>query len=512
MEKIFSKADLEYIVSKGYDLEKIKQQLHFFQQGVPKINLVKSATLNDGIGQLSAEEKKIFSHYFDTYKEKYSIEKFIPASGAATRMFDFLSTFLNHFNPETDTVTSYINKFGDQNLNVFIVGIRNFPFHSLLKEKTKCLFPEYASFSRDQKIHAIIYSLLDKKGLDYASKPKGILPFHLKSTQIVTPVEEHLIETKYLTNGTEKSRVHFTIAKEFQADFETLISKHENVAVQFSYQNEKSNTIAVDENNIPFRQKDNTLLFRPAGHGALIANLNEINADVIFIKNIDNVSHSEIDIVVNHQKILGGILFKTQQQIFNYLNELHKETVSNELISEIKKFVETKLSFPLLEEFDMLQNNYQKTYLIKILNRPIRVCGMVKNEGEPGGGPFWVKDDKGRITLQIVETSQIDLLNEHQKNIVNSATHFNPVDLVCGVKDFRGNKFDLTEFIDEEAVIITQKTKSGQPIKALELPGLWNGAMAKWTTLFVEVPLITFNPVKSVNDLLKPTHQPHFEI
>lgn len=512
MEKIFSEADLDYILSKGYDLGKIKQQLHFFQQGVPKINLVKSATIGDGIWQLNEEEKTSFSRYFDTHKLNYSIEKFVPASGAATRMFEFLSAFLNHFNPEIDTVTSYINKFGDQNLNVFIVGIRNFPFHSLLKEKTKEIFADYASFSRDQKIHAIIYTLLHKNGLDYASKPKGILPFHFKSNQIVTPVEEHIVEANHLKNGSEKATIHFTISKEFQADFEAIISKYDTINVQFSYQNEKSDTIAVDENNMPFRLKNNTLLFRPAGHGALIENLNAINADLIFIRNIDNVSHSELDTIVNNQKILGGVLLTIQHQVFDYLNKLDVEIVSPKLIAEIKNFVETKLSFTLPEEFEMFQNTYQQAYLIKILNRPIRVCGMVKNEGEPGGGPFWVKDDKGRITLQIVETSQIDLLNEHQKNIVNSATHFNPVDLVCAVKDFKGNKFNLTEFIDQEAVIITQKTKSGQPIKALELPGLWNGAMAKWATIFVEVPLATFNPVKNVNDLLKPAHQPISEL
>lgn len=512
MEKIFSEADLEYILSKGYDLEKIKQQLHFFQQGVLKINLVKSATIGDGIWQLKDEEKTSFSNYFDTHKQNYSIEKFVPASGAATRMFDFLNVFLTHFDSKTDTITSYINKFGDQNLNVFIVGIRNFPFHAILEEKTKLLFPEYAYFSREQKIYALVYTLLNKAGLDYASMPKGILPFHFKNEQIVTPVEEHIIEAYNLKNKNEQARIHFTIAQEFQPEFERIVSKYNRVSVQFSYQNEQSDTIAVDKNNLPVRLTDNSLFFRPAGHGALIENLNQIESDVVFIKNIDNVSHSELEKVILNQKVLGGILLNVQKQIFDYLNKLHLDSVSNELISEIKNFVEHKLSFPLPDEFDMFQNTYKQEYLIKILNRPIRVCGMVKNEGEPGGGPFWVKDEKGRVTLQIVETSQIDLTNEQQKTIVNSATHFNPVDIVCGVKDFKGNKFNLTEFIDHDAVIITQKTKSGQPIKVLELPGLWNGAMAKWTTIFVEIPLHTFNPVKNVNDLLKPAHQPISEL
>lgn len=508
MEKIFNETDLKYIALKGYDLEKIKQQLYFFQQGVSKINLVKSATIGDGIRQLSIEEKKYYCNYFDTHKSKFSIEKFVPASGAATRMFQFLNAFLNQFDPKSDTITSYINKTGDQNLNVFIVGIRKFPFHSILKDKTKLLFPEYATFSRDQKVHAIVYTLLHQSGLDYAAKPKGILPFHYRENQIVTPIEEHILEAQHLRTGEEKAHIHFTISKEFKTDFESIISKYDSVDVQYSYQNEKSDTIAVDENNLPFRLADHSLFFRPAGHGALIENLNQINAAIIFIKNIDNVSQTEQENIVFNQKILAGILLQIQQQIFDYLNKLHADILSSDLIHEIKEFINLNLSFQLPDEFEMFQNTYQKEFLIKVLNRPIRVCGMVKNEGEPGGGPFWVKDEKGRVTLQIVETSQIDFTNDQQKNIVNSATHFNPVDLVCGVMDFKGQKFDLNEFIDQEAAIITQKTIFGQPIKALELPGLWNGAMAKWTTIFVEVPLSTFNPVKNVNDLLKPAHQP----
>jgi hypothetical protein len=306
-------------------------------------------------------------------------------------------------------------------------------------------------------------------------------------------------------------RIHFTIPREFQSDFDALVSKYAEVSVHFSYQNQASDTLAVDENNKPFRLSDGTLLFRPAGHGALIANLNQVEADVIFIKNIDNVSQAEQEQSVFNQKVLAGILLHLQNQIFDYLRQLQHDVCDVAVINEIKLFVEQRLSFSVPEEFQMFQTAYQIEYLTKILNRPIRVCGMVKNEGEPGGGPFWVQDKNGRITLQIVETAQIDLGNELQKNCVNSATHFNPVDMVCGVKNVQGQKFDLTEYIDQEAVIITQKTILGQPIKAIELPGLWNGAMAQWTTIFVEVPLATFNPVKSVNDLLKPAHQPVFE-
>jgi hypothetical protein len=511
MEDIFSEKDLAYLASKGYELEKIKQQLAFFQKGVAPLHLVKSATIGDGIQQLNSDEKFFFSQYFESQRTKYRLEKFVPASGAASRMFQFLIAFLNDFDPKTDTLTGYTNKTGNQNLNVFIVGIRKFPFHAQLKEKTKMLFPEYSTFSRDQKVHAIIYTLLHKTGLDFASKPKGILPFHWRNNQIITPVEEHIVEAQQLIDFSGECRIHFTIPREFQSDFDALVSKYAEVSVHFSYQNQASDTLAVDENNKPFRLADGTLLFRPAGHGALIENLNQVEADVIFIKNIDNVSQAEQEQSVFNQKVLAGILLHLQNQIFDYLRQLQHDVCDVAVINEIKLFVEERLSFPVPEEFQMFQTAYQIEYLTKILNRPIRVCGMVKNEGEQGGGPFWVQDKNGRITLQIVETAQIDLGNELQKNCVNSATHFNPVDMVCGVKNVQGQKFDLTEYIDQEAVIITQKTILGQPIKAIELPGLWNGAMAQWTTIFVEVPLATFNPVKSVNDLLKPAHQPVFE-
>jgi hypothetical protein len=511
MENLFNEKDIDFIASKGYELEKIKQQLAFFHKGVAPLHLVKSATVGDGIQLLTLDEKLFFSHYFDTEKSKHRLEKFVPASGAATRMFQFLNAFLNNFDPNEETLTSYINKTGDQNLNIFIVGIQKFPFHAQLKEKTRQLFPDYDSFSRDQKVHAIVFTLLHKSGLDFASKPKGVLPFHKKNNLLVTPVEEHIEEVLRLNDRSGKDRIHFTISKEFQSNFDVLVSKHPEVAVHFSYQNETTDTLAVDEHNKPFRLADGSLLFRPAGHGALIENLNQVDADLIFIKNIDNVSQVEQDQCVFHQKVLAGIVLHLQNKIFDYIHKLQDENNDEAVFREIMVFVEQQLSIQLPEAFQMFKRTYQKSYLLQILDRPIRVCGMVKNEGEPGGGPFWVQDNKGRITLQIVEMAQLDVSNELQKNCVNSATHFNPVDIVCGVKNAHGQKFDLTKFSDHDAVIITQKTYLGKPIKAIELPGLWNGAMAKWTTIFVEVPLTTFNPVKSVNDLLKPAHQPVFE-
>ncbi|MQP25273.1 DUF4301 family protein [Flavobacterium sp. LMO8] len=510
MEKLFSEADLKYIVERGNSLDKIMQQLHYFRYGIPKINLLKSATVEDGIYKFNEETKADFITYFDKHKNKYSIEKFVPASGAATRMFQFLSEFLNNFNPETDTITSYINKYNVQSLNLFIVGIRNFPFHSELKETTRQLFPDYDSFHSDRKVHAIVTALLSDKGLNFANKPKGILPFHKYDSQILTPIDEHVKESELFRKENERTKIHFTVTENFRIDFEKILSNYKDVQSTFSYQNQSSDTIAVTDNNTPFRLENGELFFRPGGHGALIENLNQLHSDIIFIKNIDNVSLRNGNVEIQNKKLLGGVLLRIQYQVFEYL-KLLSQPISDDLLKEIIEFVETKLSFPLSEEFSMFQKNYQIEYLTKILNRPIRVCGMVKNEGEPGGGPFWVIDSKGRSTLQIVESSQIDLLNLKQKEIFQNSTHFNPVDLVCSVKDFKGNKFDLLQFVDPEAAFITEKTKNGKPIKAFELPGLWNGAMAKWITLFVEVPLETFNPVKTVNDLLKPAHQPVHE-
>jgi Domain of unknown function (DUF4301) len=511
MEKIFSQTDLDYILQRGNSLDAVMQQLHFFNHGIPKIELLKCATIQDGIWKFDDAEKEQFIQYFDKHKSKYQITKFVPASGAASRMFQFLSEFLNIFNPETDTINSYVNKYEDNNLSMFIVGLRNFPFYHNLKDTTKKNYTDYPNYSSDKKIYVIIKTLLEKQGLNYVQKPKGVLPFHTYEDKIITAVEEQIFETDFYKVKNQKTNIHFTISPEHEKDFVKILSVYENINYSFSYQDKKTDTIAVNADNTPYRTENGELFFRPGGHGALIENLNQLQTDYAFIKNIDNVSQNNKSIISNYKKLLGGILLKVQYQIFKYLEALEKKNITNKELTEIKDFIETKLCFPLIEEFAFFQEDFQKQYLFKILNRPIRVCGMVKNEGEPGGGPFWVKDGKGRASLQIVESSQIDLQNENQKNILQSATHFNPVDIVCALKDYKGNKFNLIDFIDHEAAFITEKNKNGKPIKAIELPGLWNGAMAKWSTIFVEVPLETFSPVKTVNDLLKPAHQYSYE-
>lgn len=508
MEEKFSQKDIKQIQDKGISLEKIEQQLHFFSKGIAKVNLEKSATIGDGILAFSPEEVENLTTFFDQNKGKKTIKKFVPASGAASRMFKFLIEFLTEFDFGKDTINSYINHKKDHDLQVFLVGLRNFPFYREVKDKILEFTPNYYELENDEKDYLFIKTLLSSEYFNFANKPKGVLPFHSKNDLILSPVEEHLNETIFYREENIKPKVHFTISKEFQKDFESITNKYSEIEVTYSYQKESTDTIAVNLDNTPFRMQDGSLLFRPGGHGALIENLNQLQSDIIFIKNIDNVSQNHIVDIIKYKKVLGGLLLKIQEQVFKYLEQLETKKIDKEFIEEIKVFTKDKLNVSLPINFDKFQKEYKIEFLFNELNKPIRVCGMVKNEGEPGGGPFWVKNENGLSSLQIVETSQINLKDKEQKKIVELATHFNPVDLVCGIKDYKNNTFDLNEFVDPKTGFIVEKNKFGKPVKSFELPGLWNGAMAKWLTLFVEVPLSTFNPVKTVNDLLKPSHQP----
>jgi len=508
MEKIFTEADYINIKKKGIDLETIKIQLDYFVSGISKINLIRPATINDGIWVISDEEKTFYLAYFDEIKDSKDIQKFVPASGAASRMFKFLSEFLHYFDFKNETINAYINRTKTLELSIFLAGIRDFPFYEKLKEKTILLYSDYYEKERDIRAYYLIQTLLSDSEFNFANKPKGILPFHKKQNKILTPIEEHLNESVFYCGPNKKSKVHFTISKEFQNDFENITSAFNHIDVSYSYQHEFTDTIAVNPDNTPFRENNNELLFRPGGHGALIENLNHLDADLIFIKNIDNVSQNHITEIINYKKILGGVLFSIQKTLFSYLHELETGNISEEKLNEIIAFSKNKLNIPLANDFHKYKKTYQMSVLFSELNRPIRVCGMVINEGEPGGGPFWVQNSDGKVSLQIVETAQIDLKNKIQQAIVNQSTHFNPVDLVCGIKNYKGEKFDLTLFIDKKMGFIVEKNKDGKPLKSYELPGLWNGGMANWISLFVEVPLTTFNPVKTVNDLLKSSHQP----
>ena len=363
----------------------------------------------------------------------------------------------------------------------------------------------------------IVENLLLEKGLNYGSLPKGLLKFHTYPDEIRTPMQEHLVEgALYATSASGNVNIHFTVSAEHRSLFEKHFGEsvrgfsqkfHVDYNVSFSEQKPSTDTLAADENNEPFRDNDGVLVFRPGGHGALIENLNDLDGDIIFIKNIDNVVPDSLkESTTRYKKIIAGILVNLQKQCFGYLNELENESISKAKLAVISKFCEVRLTNRHPDLQAMSEKELRK-YLYTKLNRPIRVCGMVKNVGEPGGGPFLTVNQDGTVSPQILESSQIDMTNPVDKTIMLNSTHFNPVDLVCGVKNYLGRKFDLLEHVDKNTGFISLKSKNGKELKALELPGLWNGAMSDWNTIFVEIPIETFNPVKTVNDLLRPEHQ-----
>lgn len=517
MNNMFTEKDIEHIERKGLTLDDVYAQIELFKNGVPFVNLTASATVNNGIIKCSKIEKDDFINYFDTQRNTINIAKFVPASGAATRMFKTLFKFVEEFDPEEDTINAFINKHKVSDLQLFLLGIEKLPFYNQVNQRLNELYPHLDTFSHDKHKWLFAKMMLDKKHLNYGYFPKGLLPFHKYKSHLATAFQEHLFEAALYAASDYTSFLHFTISERYHDMFDAEFKRIQEIVEQktntkfhltFSYQKESTDTIAVTPDNKPFRDKKDSLIFRPSGHGALLHNLNEVNADLIFIKNIDNVVvYTFEQDIAEHKKILAGMLLKIQHKVFDYLNMLDEKEIADEMIEEISGYLVDTLHIKLSKEFYKYSKPNQIQYLREKLNRPIRVCGMVKNEGEPGGGPFWVKDDMGQVSLQIVESAQIDKKNKRQKEILLSATHFNPVDLVCGIKDYKGELFDLQQFVDPSTAFITLKSKEGKELQALELPGLWNGSMAGWTTVFVEVPLITFNPVKTVMDLVKPAHQ-----
>jgi Domain of unknown function (DUF4301) len=513
----FSEKDINQIQQKGLTLEKVKSQIALFKKGVPFINLESAATKGKGILSLSKEETQRFVTLFDNNRDKLSLVKFVPASGAATRMFKTLFSFLKDYKPEKESIKSYINRRKDNELSMFLVGLEKLPFFEEVVYKIHEVIPDFNKLSYDKKRVEFIRTMLNEDRLNYSFSPKGLLPFHRYKEFVSTAFEEHLFEAALYGSSNNKANLHFTISEihnhKFDEEFKYIeedVEEKTNTRfnISFSYQKHSTDTIAVTPKNEPFKDEGGSLVFRPSGHGALLENLNELEADIVFIKNIDNVVAKKYKSEVAYfKKMLGGVLLEIQRQTFMYLKLLENTNLKEKEFIEIAQFLSEKLNVSFKREFEKYSTKDQIEYLRDKLNRPIRVCGMVKNEGEPGGGPFWVKDESGTVSLQIVESAQIDKKNKHQKEILKMATHFNPVDLVCGIKNYKGELFDLTTFVDHKTAFITMKTKTGKDLKALELPGLWNGSMAFWNTIFVEVPLLTFNPVKTVNDLLKSPHQ-----
>ena len=505
---MLSERDLKQIADKGISEKQIENQLNEFKTGFPFLRLEAAASVEHGIVATTEESRAKFEKSWEQYKAAgKKVVKFVPASGAASRMFKDMFAFVDaeYDKPTTDFEKKYFD------------NIEKFAFYGELNDV--CLKNEgkdIPTLLAEGNYKAVAAEMLKAEGLNYGQLPKGMLLFHKYAEGPRTPMEEHLVEAALYAASNGEANIHFTVSHEhmpfFQkkvADKADFYAKKYGVKydISFSEQKPSTDTIAANPDNTPFRNADGSLLFRPGGHGALIENLNEIDADVIFIKNIDNVVPDRLKgETVTYKQVIAGVLVTLQQKAFEYLRLLDAGTYNHEKLEEIIRFVQQdlccrKADIKNLEDADLV------VYLREKLNRPMRVCGVVKNVGEPGGGPFLTYNQDGTVSLQILESSQIDKNNAEYMEMFTKGTHFNPVDLVCAVKDYKGQPFNLPDFVDRTTGFISSKSKNGKELKALELPGLWNGAMSNWNTVFVEVPLATFNPVKTVNDLLREQHQ-----
>lgn len=497
---------------RGINSEHIELMLSHFRKGFAPIVLNRPCTAEDGIILLSHEESSKFSSVYRNSLLSLKVQKFVPASGAATRMFKELITEYSDFS-EGDVVE--VERYPATKR--LIKEFERFAFSNDLKSLLSKDGEDYNELKNKKNFREILKALLDESGLNYSNFPKGLIKFHDCGDYRRTAFEEHLVEAKsYVKDKDNICRIHFTVPQNFRGEIQNYLDSvlkdyqddGTHFEISYSVQYPSTDTIAVDNSNNPVLDESQRLIFRPAGHGALIDNLNSLDCDIVFIKNIDNVVvERHLDEIGFYKEALGGYLLEIQKQVFEYLNILDSEELDESLLGQIVEFCEQKLYINIEEKMIDFSFEEKISFIHEKLDRPIRVCGVVKNLGEPGGGPFWVEDKEGEITLQIVESAQVDVSSKDQEEIWKSSTHFNPVDIVCGVRDYKGNNFDLRKYVDPEAGIITKKSSDGKEIKALELPGLWNGAMSDWVTLYIEVPLITFSPVKTVFDLLRKEHQ-----
>ena len=507
----FTNGELKQIKSHGLTIEEVFNQIETFVNGIPFVDIITAASIGNGIESVSRENQEKLACFFEDKKEGLDIVKFVPASGAATRMFKFLHEFLEDYDPDEEDLRDYLKDDTKKGLRLFFDSYQEFAFINDVRKVIRKKFPGYKHGKKGLRYKMFVRVMLNEEGLNFNLLPKGLIPFHQYKKYATTAFEEQLYESAFYASISGDAHLHFTFSEKhlpfFKEKFKSVksrVSKKTKTEfhISYSFQKKETDTLAVKPDNTPFRGKDGQLLFRPSGHGALLSNLNDVDTDIIFVKNIDNVIAEEyVEEMVFYKKVLAGKMLWIQQKIFAYLRKLNKVEVSQETLDEIKSFLWNELN---------IKDIPTELHIIRaVLNRPRRVCGVVKNTGSPGGGPFWIKNDRGETSLQIVEMSQIDSQNRRLQNLVSEATHFNPVDIVCGVRDYQGNKFDLLKFTDPNSGIITEKSQEGKPVKALELPGLWNGSMANWNTALVEVPISTFNPVKTVNDLLKKEHRPN---
>jgi hypothetical protein len=500
----------------------IQSQIQIFEKSCHFVRLERPCTIGDGILQISDDAVETLRHIHAEAARSGRFMKFVPASGAASRMFQVLSYYFRQQDIEDVAEIRKQAVGGDARAAAFIEFLESIQRFAFWEDLQTAMAAEGipGSMFADPGKHwrSLLGCLLTERGLHYEGLPKGLLKFHRYADDGRTAFEEHLVEAvDYLRDAESRCRFHFTVSPEHLEGFQALLStvqrryeeRHRvRFEVGFSEQTRATDTIAVDVDNRPFRDRQGRLLFRPGGHGALLENLGALDGDLIYVKNIDNVVPDHLkEPTIVWKQVLGGYLVAVQKRVHEFTTKLSAGVVLGQTVVEAAHFVENDLSLPLPSGFRDWSARRREEHLLRLLNRPVRVCGMVPNVGEPGGGPFWVQAKDGSVSRQIVESAQVNLQSHDQRAVWNAATHFNPVDLVCAVRDHRGNRFDLHRHVDPDAVFITRKSKDGRELKALELPGLWNGAMADWITLFVEVPRITFNPVKTVNSLLGSEHQ-----
>ena len=505
---MLTEKDIQQLAQKGISEEKLNHQLEQFKTGFPFLRLEAAASIDRGIVAPGEKERQAYVKAWEDYKASgRKVVKFVPASGAASRMFKDMFAFVD---ADNDVPTTPFEK-------QYFDNIKKFAFYDALNAAcVKNEGKDIPTLLEEGKYKAVAAQMLHAEGLNYGQLPKGLLLFHHYDDGARTPMEEHLVEGALYAASEGEAHVHFTVSHEHMELFRQKVAeKADKFAakygikydITFSEQKPSTDTVAANADNTPFRNDDGSLLFRPGGHGALIENLNDIEADVIFVKNIDNVVPDRLKAeTVEWKQVIAGVLVTLQQRAFNYLRLLDTGKYTHEQVEEIIRFVQQDLCCRKAD-IKQLEDAELVIYLRKKLNRPMRVCGVVKNVGEPGGGPFLTYNQDGTVSLQILESSQIDKSNKEYMEMFTKGTHFNPVDLVCAVRDYKGQPFNLPDYVDPTTGFISSKSKSGKELKALELPGLWNGAMSDWSTVFVEVPLGTFNPVKTVNDLLREQHQ-----
>lgn len=500
--------DRAALQKRGISEEKFYSEIRDLKTGFPYLRIQAPASPGNGITVLSPEQRSHYTKIWDEYtRSGAKIVKMVPASGAASRMFKDLFKFADGDSPVPDSefITDFCNH------------IHKFAFFTALDNACIRLYEKGVDDLFAENRHRdVVNALIRAEGLNYGQLPKALLEFHKYSNENRTALEEHLAEgAQYAVGKDGTVRIHFTLSPEHTeavlakaSEAASGMSKHNDVEfdISASIQKPSTDTVALGPDGNPFRDSDGQLFFRPGGHGALLENLSEIDADIIFIKNIDNVvPDSKRAVTVEYKKVIGGLLVETKRKIDHYIGLLCTGLPSRPVLNEILDFMRDALCVTN-EGAEHMDDLELADYLMCKLCRPLRVCGMVRNEGEPGGGPFLTFSPDGTLAPQILESTQIDLSKEQGKSMLKKSTHFNPVDLVCSIRDEEGENYDLNEFVDPDTGFISTKSVKGIDIKALELPGLWNGAMSDWNTIFVEVPAETFNPVKTVNDLLRPAH------